>query len=460
VNTETVSANKSNYLYLGYENVYDVSVTDLVTGYSVLSDGHSNTNEVEVFSQSTPSVFNRDYSVSYRVRDSYALDNDFYSDTNDQYVTKIYFDSTPNQYYEYEVTYESSLIESSTPISLNVDPMQLWDNEGFVYLSHSDYAFDAIEANLSPEYITDDADDFMYLSVYSLDENENPKPYQTFTVSSASVQSIEQYHTTDINGFSSVKLYYSGSIPSSSTSGTITLSGVEDGSVNAHENSQTEGFSLTITFDIVSSYVNNVELKAIAQVPAIETDGFASNYVNGILLSGSTPSSNKVIYWRKGNNLYEVFEATPYGDYVRTDDYGKFSIGPFISGQNSNPGIRFVSVETEDSATVNTTPTTIAGDITYWYEKYDNLNYFYENSVLFDNNVLYSQSILPIMSTPNFTVKYHDGEYATPYLATPNWLPPKWYPIDRYTQYLMGLLGSTPYYINSYVNKFNEYEED
>jgi hypothetical protein len=64
------------------------------------------------------------------------------------------------------------------------------------------------------------------------------------------------------------------------------------------------------------------------------------------------------------------------------------------------------------------------------------------------------------MSTPNFTVNYYNGENASPYGATPNWLPPKWYPLDRYTQYQIGLLGSTPYQVDSYENLMNDYEEE
>ena len=78
---------------------------------------------------------------------------------------------------------------------------------------------------------------------------------------------------------------------------------------------------------------------------------------------------------------------------------------------------------------------------------------------MYTSDVLYGQSE-DLYSTPIFTVNYNDGEYSTPYSSTPNWLPPKWYPLNRHTQYLMGLLGSTPYYVNSYSQLMNEYEED
>jgi hypothetical protein len=63
-------------------------------------------------------------------------------------------------------------------------------------------------------------------------------------------------------------------------------------------------------------------------------------------------------------------------------------------------------------------------------------------------------------STPNFTLNYHDGSDAPAYRATPNWLPPKWYPLDRAEQYQMGLLGSTPNVVDNYSKLMNDYEEE
>lgn len=458
-NSETVKANRSNNLYLGYEDVYDVEVIDSVTGYTLMQNGSTTTNVIEVFNSATPVVYGRDYYVSYKVRDSFAVDNDYYDLNQSSYVTAIRFDSTPSSFYEYDITYENSIVSHATPISLNVNPMDLWDQEGFIYLSHEDYAFADAEIKLSPTSIIADQDDFMVVTIKSLDLNGNSKPYQTFTVTGNNLQSEESYYDTDINGFASARVYFSGSSSTTDTSGTLIVQGVTNGSANAHENSQTQGFSKSIAFEIAQEYKSEYNLKAIADNSVIPADGISNNYIRGFLRKVSTPQSNKVIYWRKGRTLQDVFDATPYSSYVRTDEYGNFEIGPFVSEEKNKPGFWLVAVESEGVATVNMSPITVAGDIVFWDEKYDNLNYSYGDSVFYDPDLLYINRT-DMYSTPLFTVEYFNGSYATPYSATPDWLPPKWYPVNRYDQYMMGLLGSTPMHVSGYQNLMKDYEEE
>lgn len=458
-NTETVMGNRSNNLYVGYNDVYDVTVTDSVTGYTILQNAASSTNEILAFSSATPSVPGREYNVTYRVRNSYSIDNDYWDANLGKYVTRVEFDATPNEVYAYNVTYESALVSHATPLNVVVDPMKLWDQEGFIYLSHNDYNFADFTLKLNPSYVVDDTNEYMVLTAISIDVNGNPKPYQTFTISGSGILPDSTYYTTDINGFVAATIYYNGAIPSNSVAGTMTVSGVANGSVNAHPNSQTQGFSRSINYSISSAYDDSVNLKAMPKKTVIEADGFSNNYIIGRLNANNAPQKSKVIYWRKGRNLYDIFEATPYQNYVLTDSQGGFAIGPITSSDRSDPGIWMIAVETENAATVNYNPTTIAGDIVYWYEKYDNLNYQFGSSVLYNPNVLYDTRP-DMLSTPIFTINYYDGNYATPYTSTPNWLPPKWYPISRIDQHAMGLLGSTPYYVSQYTNIMNEYEED
>ncbi len=458
-NAETVTANRSNNLYLGYEDIYDVEVIDSVTGYTILENGSSSTNEVQVFSSATPGVYGRDYYVTYKVKDSYVVDNDYYNQNTESYITSIRFDSTPSSHYSYEITYEGSVLSHATPISLNVDPMDLWDQEGFVYLSHNDYSFADAEIKLSPSHITDDLNDFIVVTIKSLDENGNSKPYQTFSITGTHLESEQEYYHTDINGFVSARVYFSSATPITDVSGTLIVSGVVNGSINAHENSETQGFSKTLSFDISTSYETGFSLKAIADSSVIPADGVSNNYVRGFLRKDSSAEVNKVIYWRKGRTLQDIFDATPYSSYVRTDEYGNFEIGPFTAQEKSNPGFWMVAVESEGAATVNGSPSAVVGDIVFWNEKYDNLNYSYGDSVFYDPNLLYINRT-DMYSTPSFTVQYFDGNYATPYSATPDWLPPKWYPINRYDQYMMGLLGSTPMHVSSYQNLMRDYEEE
>lgn len=459
INSETIKANKSNNLYLGYENVYDIEVIDSVTGYTLMENGSTSTNQIEVFDSATPVVYGREYLVSYKVRDSYVVDNDYYDEVGNEYLTSIRFDATPSSFYSYDITYETSVVAHATPISLNVDPMELWDEEGFVYLSHEDYQFETAEIKLNPSYLVDDANDFMVVTIKSLDQNGNSKPYQTFRITGTHVASENNYYHTDINGFASARVYFASATPINDVSGELSISGVTNGSVNAHANSQTQGFSKTLSFDISSQYDGTYVLKAIAENNVIPADGVSNNYVRGFLRNNSSALANKVVYWRKGRTLQDVFDATPYSSYVRTDEYGNFEIGPIVSQNKTNPGLWLVAVESEGAATVNVNPVNIVGDIVFWSEKYDNLNYAYGDSVFYDPNLLYINRT-DMYSTPAFTVQYFDGNYATPYTATPDWLPPKWYPINRYDQYMMGLLGSTPMHISSYQNLMKDYEEE
>jgi hypothetical protein len=459
INYETIYANASNNIYLGYEDVYDVTVVDAITGYTVLSNGQTKTNEIQAFSSATPVVNGREYNVTYKVRNSYLIDNDYYDSINQKYISKMQFDSTPSTVYSYDVTYESNYVNQSTPISLTVDPLQLWDQEGFVYLSHNDYNFNTAIINLKPEYIIDDGDDYTTITIQSVDVNGNSKPYQTFRITGPYITADAQYITTDINGFAYTNIKYNGVMPSATPGSYITVSGVVNGSNNAHANSQTQGYTTVLNFDIVTEYSMQNLIKAIVDTPSIKADGISQQYIRGIITSGATPVSNNVIYWRKGRTLYDIFTDQDYSNYVRSDSNGNFSIGPIQASSSKDPGYWMVAVESAHSVTPSSTPVTVSGDIVYWSEKYDNLNYHSGGAVLYNSNVLLGYGA-KMSSTPNFTLNYHDASDATAYAATPNWLPPKWYPLDRAEQYQMGLLGSTPNVISSYGKLMNDYEEE
>lgn len=455
INKEYILSNKTNNIYLGYEDIYSATVVDTVTGYTILDNGYSPTNELTVFSEASPSVYGREYEVSYKVANSYIVDNDFYDQQKQIYTTKINFDATPSEPYGYIVTYESSINGSSTPISLEVNPMKIWNDEGFVYLSHNDYDFNLAELKLEPAYILNDGLDYMQLVINSLDINGNPKPYQTFRVVSSTAISSSEYVTTDINGFAAVRLTCPSSVVE--TVGFVSVLGVTNGSVNAHENSQTQGFSDSVDFEITNSYSSIYELKASVDRYSISADGISQIFISGILKQSGTPDKNRIVYWRKGRDLYSIYSSNVQGS-VTTDENGRFTIGPFTS-ENLTPGIWFVSVESEHSSSASATPSTVSGDIVYWIEKYDSLNYSAGQSEFFNPNVLYVQPN-EMLATPNFTINYYDGSEAQTYIATPNWNPPVWYPLNRYTQYQMGLLGSTPNTVTTYVNLMKDYEEE
>ena len=459
INHETVYANKSNKIYLGYQNVYDVNVVDMITGYTVLSNGKTETNEIEVFSSATPVVTGREYNVSYKVKNSYLIDNDYYDSTSDKYISRMQFDSTPSTIYSYDVTYESNYINQSTPISLTVNPLQLWDQEGFIYLSHNDYNFSTATVYLKPEYVIDDGDDYTVITIQSVDTNGNSKPYQTFRITGPYIVIDSEYVTTDINGFAYTNVRYNGVTPSATPGSYILVSGVTNGSIHSHENSQTQGYSKVLNIEIITDYSMQNSIKAIADTTSLRADGRSQQYIRGVISSDATPVLNNIIYWRKGRTLYDIFTNKDYSNYVRSDSNGNFSIGPVEASSSKDPGYWMVAVESAHSVTPTSTPVTVSGDIVYWSEKYDNLNYHSVGAVLYSSNVLLGYGD-KMSSTPNFTLNYHDGSDAPAYRATPNWLPPKWYPLDRAEQYQMGLLGSTPNVVDNYSKLMNDYEEE
>ena len=460
-NQEIIYANDSNYLYLGYNDVYNVKVVDYITGYTILEDGFSDTNAVEVFSSSTPSVKGREYIVDYNVNNSYVIDNDYYDVDNEKYVTKLTFSSTPNYDYSYNVTYETAVISNATPISLVVDPLELWDQEGFVYLSHEDYPFATAKLDLDPSYVVDDGLDYMVLKIKSLDIHGNSKPYQSFVISSSLMEPEDETVTTDINGFASVRIRYNTNMVSQDVSSWILIEGADPGNPSdyAHENSESYGFSQQIGFDIIRNYTETTKITAVVGSPIISADGISENYISGIITENNIPLSNKIIYWRKARTLFDIFENTSYSDYVLSDSNGRFEIGPIVTESKENPGMWFVAVESESSSVFNSSPATICGDIVFWYEKYDNVDYAGNNSIMLSNTTSYFES-KPMLSTPSFTVNYYDVSDSQYIQSVLNWLPPKWYPINRYQQYLMGLLGSTPNTIETYEDLMKEYEED
>jgi hypothetical protein len=138
---------------------------------------------------------------------------------------------------------------------------------------------------------------------------------------------------------------------------------------------------------------------------------------------------------------------------------GDFSIGPFRAPPDATPGYWFVVLDSELASTPNVNPITISGDIVYWYEKYD------ANQASLDEEVFIpianeSSAYESYYSDPVFKVeKFTEDNIYDPQAATP-WNLPKWYPINRYTQYSLGFFGTTPNYVTSYQNLHPDYEED
>jgi hypothetical protein len=325
---------------------------------------------------------------------------------------------------------------------------------------------------LSPQNISDNVHDLIYISIASYDINGNPKPYQTFRVTSSLLTADNQYITTNNNGFAKTKLKYSGSIPATQNSTMVTVQGLSYPSANAHANSLCGSFIEQHIIDITTTNISSYELKAVPDKLYIQSDGLSDVYIHGYTrFENQVPPSAPAIYWRKARTAYSALEevnysietSTPgrhgYSGMVYADQYGGFKIGPFYAQHRTDPGHWFVVVDTELSATPSTTPVTIYGDIVYWHENYDNIHYSNEILPLPRFYTALPQTGTDFIDKPRFSYQHHDMEFDSSSAATVNWYPPVWFPISRYDQYQMGLLGSTPNVVSSYSLLNKEYED-
>jgi len=507
-NTETLIGSDDLALYLSYENVSDIYIEDVFSGRVLvqsplnpelwiwtLVDEDGNyildledtgtyyissldyiqsgedfyylvSNRLQILNSTTHEsiiIPGREYTVSYRLAEA------FYSERNDK---KIYLSSTPGVDSVYNVVYESSKYLESTPSGLSLSSIDNPVDEGYIFVSDYEYDFETASVWISPQKISNSPDDIIYLSIISYDINGNPKPYQTFRIYGDNLLAENEYVTTNNNGFGKTTLRYTGT--TEATVVTLTVDGVSYPSENANQNSSSGSFSQEFSIDLFKNNEFTYELKAAADKISIKANATDDVFIKGYIRQNNiAPSTPPVIYWRKARTAYEalvdsaydVASSTPgrYGDAgtVQADEYGNFIIGPFYAQTRIDPGLWFVVVDTEMAATPSATPVTIYGDVVYWFENYDNIHYSNEPVPLPRFYTAIPLSGTDIVSEPQFSYRHYDQEYDATPSATPQigWTPPRWFPISRYEQYQMGLLGSTPNFVSTYNNMNNDYED-
>lgn len=208
-NTEIVEGNQGRSLYLAYDNVSNISVSDTYNGKSLFKNLSTSTNIISPFSASTPAVQGREYEVVYYVNNAFYVDKDVYNESTDQYQSKVFFSTTPSINTNYYLTYEKERENNTVDTDLSLNQVDLSVNEGFIYLSKDTFNFSHIDSYLSPGSISDSTDDLMYLTLVSYDVNGNFKPNQTFKIYGASISPQNQFLTTNDNGLATTTLKYS-----------------------------------------------------------------------------------------------------------------------------------------------------------------------------------------------------------------------------------------------------------
>lgn len=470
-NTELVEYISGNHLNLAYKDVRDVVVVDSYTDKVIASSVEEDNAIIDVFNEATPGVIGRYYNVTYTVNNAYHVDPDVLE--TDTYKSYIYFSSTPSIDSEYSITYESSLRSYPNYIDLEIDQYENPINEGFVYVSNKDYNFSHIEYNMSPKALRDNLQDFANLTIVSYDENGNLKPGQTFRVSGASITADPEYITTNSNGFGKAKIYYSGSVPSNDFEGSFNIDGVSSSDPNGGINSSSDGYSEVVDFDIVKENYFDLSLKAI---PLRSSQ--VSNGQNDVIIYGQVYWDNRPIGfavdidWYVGDYVSELFDGTSSSNTMSTDSDGKFIIAEQISVKDySNPGIRFARLELSDPSqvvtdlqnsgeTISGNSVTISGDIVYWNESYNDIQYIDDIDSLPPRHLTdLKDETKKLFASNAFNYNHANPDYINTSIPSTNWDLERWVPLSRYQQYQLGIFGSTPNIVTTYDNIHPDYED-
>jgi len=447
VNTEIIKGGISNNIFLGYRNVYDVSVFDFVTDSFIVKNKSSSTEKVSVSNSATPLVLSegRKYSVKYKVRNSYIVTNENYDENNKLY-TKIIFDATPTTGAKnYSVTYESSIFNNSTPSGVYHSPNVSLLVDGFLFLTDKVYDYSGFYAHANPSFLIDDSSkDYSIVALESFDINNNPKPNQSYRLvyDSQYLAATPDNFTTSEEGFAYSRIKYVGATPATINSVPLYIYGLKNNQIDYAD-------SATVSYDIFQS--SKALDKLFAEVDPrsriIEAKGEFPNSskitVNGLIQSQSKPTAGVKVYYRLSRTLNSALSNPNYFN-VTTDNNGKFSIGPISSQDSASPGYWFMVLETEYSQTLNNKPITIAGDVVHWYE--DAIDTLVEttNKINSIQETFTADQFISYDSTPVFKVNYVTGEPVGP-SATPTIDLPGWFPLPRLTQYQFGILGSDYY---------------
>lgn len=452
-NHEYITARDTHTLYLAYENFFDAEVTDTYTGKIIASNVYSSDNRIHIISIPgvKPFEIGRQYKVTYRVNNVFTADNQYYYATDSSYRTLVTLLSTPNGSYTSYITYESSLLDDDYELSeIRLNPLYSSLNDGYLYLSHNEYDYSTFDYTVSPKQVLADNKDFMVLNIFSLDENNNPKPYINYEVYGTNISATPSVFSTNIDGFARSQVRYTGANVSFEEKRKFYVKDIDNNSA-------------TIDYYVKPYYQSTNKVSAEVDTKIATADG-----IQKIKIVGKT-NPNSYVYWRKARNLYNLFNVgysnstsapgkSGVAGRVTSGSNGMFEIGEFIVQDDATPGYWFVSVESNFNTSGSIPTSTQAGDIVYWYEKYDSSQSNLGEPVLAPN-INVDLGYYYYAATPAFKVNTSTEEAYYNSNVVSMWKLPSWYPIARYTQYEMGLIGATPYSVE-YSNLRPDYEEE
>jgi hypothetical protein len=477
-NTEVVTGSYTNQLYASYPNIIDVAVTDVTDPNNKaslhLTSTHVSDNIINVAS---PSFVTRghQYQLQYQVADSFYVDNNYqggwppvYTDTEitstpdyteaPQAIVVTNSAATPKSF-----VYEGAPFQSSTPIDVALSPFYSTVEEGFIFLSNEDYAFDHAVLEFSSQIMNQD-NDFIVVTLNSYDIYGNPKPNVVFTAAlshchfgfDTSAQTITV--TTNQYGYANFMV---NSIGINNVSGQPVIDRLTLSTVGAgfYPYNEAMAFNAPVTFNGVSAvtYVlgqniivnpkyptNPLILRGTAAQPSILSDGYNTQLVYGLLTNRANDAiPGATVNWVKGRTNFDLF--SPYGQpaasgQVVTHSDGSFQVGPFYS--DVVPGYWLMSLTAQGA-----TPS--VGDIVYWLEYPGPLQNIVDIVGLPDE---VAQLATPVTAIPSYNAAWEHPVYynnaepvasATPH-STLNWIPPTWFPLPVFDQWEYNMFSATP----------------
>jgi hypothetical protein len=458
-NYEYITSKYDDYLALAYSNIFDITIKDEYTGQTVASGLHTPTNIIDssILASSGMIKAGREYRVSYRVKNTFNVDNQYFYEIDNSYRSLVTLLSTPDTgVWLTEVTYESALFDTDAEIdTVSLNPLYVPNNEGYVFISHNSYDLGSIEASLTPREILSDNVDYMALNIWSYDINGNPKPNIPISISGLDISAMPSTLFTSTDGYARAYISYMGDNVATPTMRQVLV----------QENRSTPSqYSAIANYMLKPDLTNVNKLSAEVTKKIINADGEEKVYIFG----NATPNAS--VYWRRGRNLYLALnteystnqtapEQVGYAGMTTADANGNFQIGPYRAQNDATPGYWFTVVDSEFSPTPTAEPVTIVGDIVYWYERYDvNQSNSGEPTLPPDNGS--ETGYAHYLSNPAFKMNEDTEEVYYENTFENSWNLPIWYPISRYDQYQMGLFGSTPYIIDTYQTLRPDYEEE
>jgi hypothetical protein len=416
-------------LFVGYDFITDVVVYDKSTAQPVSTTNTSYfTNEIKT---TVPTDENHTYLITYKPRQSFYAD----SLSTPGYTNLIFAEAADSD--PYTVTWEASEFNPAKKLQLPLHPIYTSMQEGFIYIDHNEQTLSYVEAQVSPSVMLATPGEYALVTLSAYDKYGNPKPNVEFQVSHpGNVTLSETSVTTDSSG--QAFLY----VEANTTSVSGSLSAAPQGYPVS---------PISISYRVRKLTTQKNKVVGVMDSNQIVADGDSGTTLFGYVYDlDDNPVVGASVYWRKARDMKALLVdtstsssmATPgqngTAGRVITDSNGRFTVGPFIS--HDEPGYWLVSVETLVPP---------AGDVTYWYE------YLNGTSILESISLQpypYIQQATPAgyyeryYATPAYPVTLDERDYqSTPTSAGPEWSPPSWFPISRYTQYQMGLLGSGYY---------------